>query len=157
MGTSFDSVEDLGLIAVRDYKIDKLYNKYLQDQNPETLAQFYRYLDSFLVEAVPNFLRCKQSLDYSLEQREFVVDLTTLEQSILADLFVIQWWKKETNDATQINLKLQVSSNFTSHSSAQNMKEKTTNIYKLMEDLDWKITQYQLAGISSSPDFLGAW
>lgn len=154
MPTPFDSVEDLALIAIRDYKIDKLYN--------HSIEQFQQYLDGFLLTAIPNFRNCRQSLDYDIEQRQFNADLSSMEQSILADLWVIEWFSKETNDATQIQNKLQVASAFTSHSASQNLKEKSTYLDKLREGVDLKITQYQLQALpypnaSSAPSYFEGW
>lgn len=154
MPTPFDSVEDLALIAIRDYKIDKLYN--------HSVEQFQQYLDGFLLTAIPNFRNCRQSLDYDIEQRQFNADLSSMEQSILADLWVIEWFSKETNDATQIQNKLQVASAFTSHSASQNLKEKSTYLDKLREGVDLKITQYQLQALpypnaSSAPSYFEGW
>ena len=154
MPTPFDSVEDLALIAIRDYKIDKLYN--------HSIEQFQQYLDGFLLTAIPNFRNCRQSLDYDIEQRQFNADLSSMEQSILADLWVIEWFSKETNDATQIHNKLQVTSAFTSLSASQNLKEKSTYLDKLREGVDLKITQYQLQALpypnaSSAPSYFEGW
>ena len=154
MPTPFDNVEDLALIAIRDYKIDKLYNY--------SIEQFQQYLDGFLLTAIPNFRNCRQSLDYDIEQRQFNADLSSMEQSILADLWVIEWFNKETNDATQIQNKLQVASAFTSHSASQNLKEKSTYLDKLREGVDVKITQYQLQALpypnaSSAPSYFEGW
>ena len=154
MPTPFDSVEDLALIAIRDYKIDKLYN--------HSVEQFQQYLDGFLLTAIPNFRNCRQSLDYDIEQRQFNADLSSMEQSILADLWVIEWFNKETNDATQIQNKLQVASAFTSHSASQSLKEKSTYLDKLREGVDLKITQYQLQALpypnaSSAPSYFEGW
>ena len=154
MPTPFDEIEDLALIQIRDYKIDKLYN--------QSVEQFHIYLDSFLIDAIPNFTRCRQNLDYDLEARQFNSDLTDMEKSILADLWVIQWFNKETQDTVQIQNKLQVSSSFTSHSASQNLKEKGSYLDKLKESVDWKITQYQLLDLpypnkSSAPDYFDGW
>ena len=154
MPTPFDSVEDLALIAIRDYKIDKLYN--------HSIEQFQQYLDGFLLTAIPNFRNCRQSLDYDIEQRQFNADLSSMEQTILADLWVLEWFNKETNDATQIQNKLQVASAFTSHSASQNLKEKSTYLDKLREGVDLKITQYQLQALpypnaDSAPSYFEGW
>lgn len=154
MPTPFDRIEDLALIAIRDYKIDKLYN--------HSIEQFQQYLDGFLLTAIPNFRNCRQSLDYDIEQRQFNADLSSMEQSILADLWVIEWFNKETNDATQIQNKLQVASAFTSHSASQNLKEKSTYLDKLREGVDLKITQYQLQALpypnaDSAPSYFEGW
>lgn len=134
--TKFDEIIDLALINIDDYKLDKLYN--LSEE------QFFKYCDGFLIRAIPNFIQCKQSLEYDLENRVFLNNLTRLEISILADLWVIGWWQKETQDATQIQAKLQVSSAFTSHSASQNLKEKSSYLDKMREKVKQKITEYEI-------------
>lgn len=147
MPTSFDEVIDLALIIVQDYKLDKLFNLSEKD--------FNTYCDGFLISAIPNFFHCRQDLSYNLEERTFLVELTELEKSILADFWVISWWKKELQDSTQIQAKLQVSSSFTSHSAAQNLKEKAVYLDGLREKVSQKITDYQLQDILKQDDFKG--
>ena len=74
MATSFDVVEDLGLAQIDDYVLAKLFNT---DFN-----KFQKTCDSFLVTAVPLFTKCRQSLKYNLDTREFVSDLTDEEIAI---------------------------------------------------------------------------
>lgn len=140
MGTSFDDIIDLALISIRDYKLDKLYNL--------SKDAFIKYCDGFLIQAIPNFTQCKQSLDYDINTREFLNDLTILEKNILADFWVIEWFKKETQDSIQLANKLQVSSAFTTHSPAQNLKEKSEYLDRLREKVYQKITDYWLSDLS---------
>lgn len=140
MGTSFDDIIDLALISIKDYKLDKLYNL--------SKDAFIKYCDGFLIQAIPNFIQCKQSLDYDISTREFLNDLTILEKSILADFWVIEWFKKETQDSVQLANKLQVSSAFTMHSPAQNLKEKSEYLDRLREKVYQKITDYWLSDLS---------
>ena len=141
MGTQFDTVEDLALTIVSDYKLVKLY------QNNE--GGFKAYCDTFLMSAVPNFIQCQQSLSYDLQSRTFDAELTTLEISILADFWCIAWLTKEVQDATQINLKLSTSGGFETHSEAQNLKEKSSWLDRLRERVYQKITEYQLLDVST--------
>lgn len=136
MGTKFETIEDLALVVVNDYKLVKLYNASEPD--------FIKYCDSFLVSAVPNFIQCQQDLTYDLETRTFNSELTSLEVSILADFWAIAWLTKEVQDATQINLKLSTSGGFETHSEAQNLKEKSSWLDRLRERVYQKITDYQL-------------
>lgn len=143
MPTSFDSVIDLALITVNDYKLGKLLN--------QSQENFQTYCDGFLIAAIPQFYLCKQSLSYDLEARQFVADLTMFEQSILADFWVIQWFLKETQDAAQIANKLQVSSSFTMHSPAQNLKEKSSYLDTMREKVYQKINFYLTQDFDSIP------
>lgn len=83
MSTPFDKVIDLALVTVDDYKLVKLYN--------QSEEGFNQWCDGFLLSAIPNFFQCNQSLDYDVNAREFVSDLTNVEISILADLWIIEW------------------------------------------------------------------
>lgn len=136
MPTSFDVVIDLALVSVDDYKLNKLY-----DQNR---AKFQRYCDGILVSAIPNFTRCRVSLAYDLQARQFVSDLSNTEISILADFWQLEWFKKETNDTRKFNALLQSSGSFKTHSAAQNLKEKGTYLNALREKVQQKITEYEL-------------
>lgn len=141
MPTSFDEIIDLALTLIDDYKLRKLYN--------QSEAKFLMFCDSLLLAAVPNFFRCNQSLDYDAATRQFNNQLTSLEISILADLWILEWFKKETQDSRKINALLQSSGSFKSHSAAQNLKEKTTYLDGLREKVSQKMTNYQLQNIDN--------
>ncbi len=136
MPTSFDKVIDMALITVSDYKLKKLYE--------QDVEKFNAWCDGFLIVAIPDFSLCRQSLSYDEEKREFHNELTPMEIRILADFWVLEWFSRETQDATQIARTLNVSSAFTSHSAAQNLKEKSTYIDKLREKVEQKINDYLL-------------
>ena len=141
MPTSFDEIIDLALTLIDDYKLRKLY-----DQSED---KFLMSCDSLLLAAIPNFFRCNQSLDYDTATRQFNNQLTSLEISILADLWILEWFKKETQDSRKINALLQSSGSFKSHSAAQNLKEKTTYLDGLREKVSQKMTNYQLQNIDN--------
>lgn len=141
MPTPFDKVIDLALVTVNDYKLVKLYN--------QTEEGFKERCDAFLLSAVPDFFQCRQSLDYDEDAREFVSDLTNVEISILSDLFTVQWFKHETQDATRINALLQTSGGFKTPSASQNLKEKSAYLDTLREKVYQKITDYQLQDIDN--------
>lgn len=141
MATSFDKIIDLALVNVEDYKLIKAYNQGQQ--------VFNKWCDGFLLTAIPNFTQCRQNLDYDAEKREFNSDLTNLEISILADLWIISWFENETNDSTKINALLQASGGFKTHAASQNLKEKASYLDGLREKLSQKIVDYQLQDIDS--------
>lgn len=141
MPTSFDEIIDLALTLIDDYKLRKLYN--------QSEAKFLMFCDSLLLAAIPNFFRCNQSLDYNTATRQFNNQLTSLEISILADLWILEWFKKETQDSRKINALLQSSGSFKSHSAAQNLKEKSTYLDGLREKAEQKMTNYQLQNIDN--------
>ena len=137
MATSFDTIIDRALVTVEDYKLLKLINT-SQDN-------FNTWCDGFLISAIPNFLNCRQILDYDMDKREFTANLTNMEISILADLWVIAWWERETNDSTKINALLQTNNSFKTHSASQNLKEKDARISSLYTKVSQKmLNDYEL-------------
>lgn len=139
MPTSFDIVIDQALITVNDYKLINLFQ-----QNEE---KFIKRCDAFLVRAIPNFFRCRTSLDYDLTQRIFINELSATEISILADLWVLEWFKDEIQVSASVANTLQISGGFHVHSPAQALKEKSTYDDKLREKVQQKITDYQLQNL----------
>lgn len=121
---------------VNDYKLNQLFKASVTD--------FQTQCDGWLLGAIPNFVGCENDLTYDLVTRAFNAELTQLEIKILADLWVIEWFDRQTQDATQINLKLSTSGGFITHSESQNLKEKSSYIDKLREKVSQKITEYQL-------------
>lgn len=141
MATSFDTIEDIAIVLIDDYKLTKLYS-----QNQE---QFRTYCDGILLAVAPKFYQCRQSLEYNLSDRSFNSDLTDMEISILSCLWRIGWWERENNNAAQIALKLKVPSSFQYNSEANNFKEKQNVIDKLYEELNRQITNYLLLDLSA--------
>lgn len=135
--TSFDDIIDLALITVNDYRLSKLS---LQDED-----SFKTYCDGFLISAIPDFPECKQSLEYNAETREFVSDLTMVEKSILANLWVIKWYLRDNQTYALYRQHLQAASSFKNHSESQNLKENSTYLDKLREELDRQKVAYQLS------------
>ncbi|MBQ0141305.1 MAG: hypothetical protein KBT06_00645 [Prevotellaceae bacterium] len=136
MATQFSEIYDLALVVIRDYKLENLYRV---DEEA-----FYVYLQGFLINAIPEFTGCHQSLEYSIDSSSFVSDLTYQEKSILAKFMVIKWLEKEINDITQINLHLQ-GRDFKMNSEASNLKEKSEYLDRLREKVNQSITDYQFA------------
>lgn len=141
MPTSFDTIIDLALTLIDDYALINLYNQSQQ--------KFFAVCDSYLIAAVPNFTRCKQSLSYDATLRQFDNELTDLEISILADYWILAWFEKQTQDSKKFNALLQSSGSFKSHSAAQNLKEKNTYLNGLREKVSQKVTDYQAQDIES--------
>ena len=139
--TEFDRVIDEALTKVDDYRLVKLYNQ--SEEN------FKKYCDGFLISAIPNFTHCRQSLAYNLEARQFEYDLTSMEISILANLWVIEWYAKDNHNVAQYRQHLQNSGSFKNHSEAQNLKEHSAHIDKLREEIDRQMVAYQLEDLSS--------
>lgn len=141
MPTSFDEIIDLALVLINDNALLNLYN--------QSDKKFIMQCDSWLISAIPNFVRCNQSLEYDISTRQFTNTLTNMEISILADLWILEWMKRQTQDSTKINALLQSSGSFKSHSAAQNLKEKSSYLDGLREKVSQKMTDYQLQNIDN--------
>lgn len=134
--TEFDKIESIALSVVEDYKLGKLYN--------QNIEKFQSKCDSYLINSIPQFSQCRQSLDYDSESRYFMADLTNLEVYILSRYWIIAWWENETNNAAQIALKLGIKNQYSYNSESQNFKEKQNIIDKLREDVDRATQEYLL-------------
>lgn len=139
--TSFDKIEERALAIVDDYKLRKL----LDQSNTDFMAK----LDGWLIQCLPNFWQCRQSLEYDVDERVFTADLTDMEIYILSCYWVIAWWQNETNNAAQIALKLGLKAQYTFNSESQNFKEKGNIIDKLREEVDRATTKYLLQDLDS--------
>ena len=134
--TSFDEIIDLALVTVNDYRLSKL-----AEQGEEN---FNTYVNCFLISSIPYFPECRQSLDFDAEQRQFESDLTSLEKSILANLWIIQWYARDNQTYALYRQHLQSASSFKNHSESQNLKENSIYLDKLREELDRQKISYQL-------------
>lgn len=139
--TSFDTIEERALAIVDDYKLRKLFDQSNED--------FKARLDGWLIQCLPNFWQCRQSLEYDADERTFAADLTDAEIYILSCYWVIAWWQNETNNAAQIALKLGLKAQYTFNSESQNFKEKGNIIDKLREEVDRATTRYLLQDLDS--------
>ena len=140
MGTTFETIYNLSLITIRDYKIDKWAK---QDYNT-----FLQYMKGILMRAIPKFTNCLQSLEYAdvaTNEPYFINNLTYMEQSILADLMVETWFFSNINDATQINMQLQGRDKKIQSADA-NLKQKSEYYDRLKEKLSQSMSDYQLSG-----------
>ena len=139
--TSFDDVIDLALVEINDYRLNKLYEK-------GAVEDFNTYVDGILITAIPLFKNCKKVLSYNIEERTFTLELSALEITILAKLWVLQWYRKDNQTYALYRQHLQNSGSFKNHSESQNLKENSTYADKLAEDIDRLMVAYQLEDVS---------
>lgn len=139
--TTFDEIIDRALIVVNDYRLDKLFNYNSDD--------FKMYCDGFLISAIPHFPQCRQALEYDADNRNFYVDLTLSEQSILAGLWVIEWYSRDNQTYALYRQHLQNAGSFKNHSESQNLKENSVYADKLREEINRQIVAYQLEDLST--------
>lgn len=139
--TSFDDVIDLALVEINDYRLNKLYEKGEEED-------FNTYVDGILITAIPLFKNCKKVLSYNIEERTFTLELSSLEITILAKLWVLQWYRKDNQTYALYRQHLQNSGSFKNHSESQNLKENSIYADKLAEDIDRLMVAYQLEDVS---------
>lgn len=140
MATSFDTIIDMALVNIQDYKLDKLYSV--------NQTNFQVITDGFLKSGVPSFTECRKSLEYDAVNRTFVADLTSLEISILADLWVYAWFYFHVNNVTQFENHMSPS-DFKHFSEAANLKEKSEYLDRLREKYEQKKNNYECLDLAS--------
>lgn len=134
MATPYSEVFDLFLASIQDYKINRLYEKSVEDME--------NYLMPFLIKAITNFRKCKTDLeDRDDENRIFNQTLSTDEKVILSNLMIVEWLTKEVNDILGMKLFLQ-DTDFKTYSQSQNLKEKRELLTTMKEMVDKQIVQY---------------
>ena len=101
MGTSFDTVIDMALIIIRDYKLDELYKS--------DIDSFNLVLQAYMIKGLPKFeVSCMKSLEYDLESRTFNEELNSMEIDIISDWTVIMWYTDQLNDVLEFKEPLRV-------------------------------------------------
>ena len=134
MATPYSEVFDLFLASIQDYRINRLYEKSVEDME--------NYLIPFLIKAITNFRKCKTDLeDRDDENRIFNQTLSTDEKVILSNLMMVEWLTKEVNDILQMRLYLQ-DTDFKTYSQANNLREKRELLITMKEIVDKQIVQY---------------
>jgi len=133
MATTFDDVIDLALTTIQDYKLNEIYQT-----NPDN---FNIVTEGFLIRGLAEFYNCKNSLAYDLTNKTFLVELTSMEISILADLWVYEWFMFKIQNVTQIENKVS-STDFKHYSEAENLKQKYEYLARIREKYGQKIVDY---------------
>ena len=141
MATSFDEIYNLSMVVIRDYQINELFDA-------ADLTNFENFMAGFLKRAMTRFTNCQYNLeDYAdFEGGEFTVTLTLTEQTIVADLLVIEWLSSKILDVTQMQLHLN-DTDFRHYSEAQNLKEKMSAREILREVVNQDMQNYGIKRI----------
>lgn len=139
MATSFDTIIDMALLSIKDYKLDQVATTSQSD--------FQTITDGFLLRGLPEFTDCRQSLEYDATARVFASDLTDLEISILADLWIEEWMRQQVQNVTQFQLKM-TTTDFKHYSEAENLKQKQETLDKIREKVKQKMVDYELLDIA---------
>lgn len=142
MGTQFAEIYDNFMITIDDYRLVTLFNT--------SEVDFQTYLSAWLIQSIPEFTNCNQSLTYT--NSEFSQTLSQLNINILVLLMKKKWFEKELENILQMTNMVQ-DRDFKMYSQAQNMKEKRERLITLQEEVSQKLVDY---GLNNSIDW-SAW
>jgi hypothetical protein len=147
MATSFDSVIDMALIIIRDYKLDALYES---DEN-----SFKQILQGYMLKGLPKFeVSAIKSLEYNLTNREFVEDLDDIEIDIISDWTVIMWYTDQIQDVLEFKEPLS-DVDFKRLATGQNLKPRQAYLQELRRKAKQDATNYQFMHMNELPYFNG--
>lgn len=141
MATKFEDIVELALITIQDYKLNNLYTA---DPN-----SFEVITNGFLVRGLPEFTNCKTPLTYDTTTKTFDYTLSPLEKSILADLWVYEWFNWHVQNVTQFENSM-TPSDYKHHSKAENLKQKSEHLDKIREKFNQKMIDYSLKNVDWS-------
>lgn len=133
MATSFNEIYDFFMTTINDYRLVTLYNS--------SQANFQTYLSAWLIQSIPEFTNCNQSLSYS--GTDFSETLTQKNINILILLMKKKWFEKELDNIMQMTNVIQ-DRDFKMHSQANNLKEKRDRLMTLQEEVSQKLVDYGL-------------
>lgn len=146
MATSFDSVIDMALVIIRDYKLDALYDT----------DAFNLILQGYMLKALPKFeVSCVKSLAYDLENRTFIEELDSIEIDIISDWTVIMWYTDQLQDVLEFKEPLR-DVDFNRFATGQNLKLRQSYLEELRRKAKQDATNYQFLHINDIPYFNGA-
>ena len=147
MATSFDSVIDMALIIIKDYKLDALYQ--------DDADSFSLVLQGYMLKGLPKFeVSCVDSLAYDLETRTFERELSDVEIDIISDWTVIMWYTDQINDVLEFKEPLS-DVDFKRLATGQNLKPRQAYLQELRRKAKQDATNYQFMHIDKLPYFNG--
>lgn len=133
--TPFSNVYERFSTKTKDYMLDEMFSNSVND--------YEDYLYTFLSSAIAKFeMDCVQDLERDTEEKLFSLDLSDLEEEILASLMVIEWMTKEINSVKEMRLALQTV-DWKRYSESNNLKAKSDELDKMSERVENLITRYQ--------------
>lgn len=147
MATSLDSVIDMALIIMRDYKLDALY-----ESDEEA---FKTVLEGYMLKGLPKFeVSCMKSITYNTDTKEFDEDLTSIEIDIISDWTVIMWYTDQINDVLEFKEPLR-DVDFNRLATGQNLKPRQAYLEELRRKAKQDATNYQFQYLDNLPYFNG--
>jgi len=135
MATSSDTVYDMFLSSISDWRLDTLY----QVSGSVSLST---YMEPWLLNSITDFDPvCDQDLTYSSGSQIFTGDLTQENINMLARIMELYWFQKRTQDTLQFENSLQ-DHDYKSFSQAQNLREKKDYLNMKKEEISQLINDY---------------
>lgn len=140
--TPYQNIYARFALKVQDYTLDELFAKSLED--------YESYLRGWLKSAITKFSKCLQDLtDRNDEEQVFNIELTELEEEILATLMEVEWSEKEVKNIMEIRLALS-DSDYRRYAEANNLRAKLALQNQLIERADRLIVEYTYANYDFS-------
>lgn len=135
--TPYESIFDLFMQQVEDYRLMELYNGGLGADDLTT------YLTGFMVLAIPEFSSCNQDLSDrdDVTDKVFNFIMTDDNKKILSKLMVKEWLGKELKDILQMRWNI-TDTDFKHYSEAQNTKSKQDVLSELREECSQLLIDY---------------
>jgi hypothetical protein len=146
--TPFVEIYDLAMLTISDYRLDNLART-----NEDAFKTFMR---GKLKSGVSEFTGCLTSLDTTSVDGEwyFTNDLSDKEKSIIAKTIVYKWFLQIHQDVVALRPHLTVKE-FKQTDVNNGIKQRSEYLDKLKEDIQYDISQYQLANLSKLTYFGG--
>ena len=133
MGTTFESVIDNFMLEITDYTLTALFNT--------SQPNFITYVSAWLIQSIPEFKNCNQSLAYS--STTFTETLTQENINILVLLMKKRWLQKQIDDIKQMNLAV-TDRDFKRFAESNNMLAKQKRLILLQEEVSQQLVSYGL-------------
>ena len=135
-GTAFSTVIDSFMLEVEDYKLISLFNT--------SQSNFETYVSAWLIQSIPEFKNCNQSLAYSTTT--FTETLTQENINILVLLMKKRWLQKQIDDIKQMNLSI-TDRDFKRYAESSNMLSKQKRLILLQEEVSQQLVSYGLDNV----------
>lgn len=132
-GTTFEEIYDFFMTTIDDYRLTTLFNTSQTD--------FNTYLSAWLIQAIPEFTNCDQSLSYT----NSVFDATLTQKNIdILSLLMKKIWLEKNMDSILAMNNFVKDRDFDFYSPAQNMKARQDRYNMLKEEVSQKLVSYGL-------------
>ena len=137
--TSYESIYDLFLQQINDYRLTALYNSDVANST----SDLDTLLEGWLFLAIPDFEDiCTQDLeDRDDTTMVFNYVMTTENQQVLAFIMMKYWLRKETHDILQMRLHVQ-DRDFKTYAEQANLNSKSLALTKVTEEISQRLVDY---------------